>query len=176
MDSSTIDSLLKVLFIIIVEVKELFKKNLKSCFVFRFVEGKTFRELAIFDPFIKVDTFTTVEVLEVYIEEVEAGKKEVVVMMNTLDFTVDMLPTIIKVGIEELDIVVLEVCRLIVVVVIQSLAEHKEVGQNKEATLFHESTIYQFLMQPLIHKDCIMGFEGSQYFFFLSLSRHCNRS
>ena len=120
MDSSTIDSLLKVLFIIIVEVKELFKKNLKSCFVFRVVEGKTFRELAIFDPFIKVDTFTTVEVLEVYIEVVEAGKKEVVVMMNTLDFTVVMLPTIIKVGIEELDIVVLEVCRLIVVVVIQS--------------------------------------------------------
>lgn len=74
------DSLLKVLFTIIAKAMELFKKSLKSCFVF--VEGKTFKELAVFVPSIKVDTFTTVEVLEVYTEEAEADKTEVVVEMN----------------------------------------------------------------------------------------------
>lgn len=171
---STIDSLLKVIFVIIEEGKELFRKSLKSCFVF--VEGKTFKESAVFDPSIKVDTFTTVEVLEVYTEEVEADKMEVVVEMNKLGFTVDRQPAAVEANIEELDIGVLEVCIKIAVAVIQSSVGHKEAELNKEATLFHESTISQFLRPPLIHKDCILGLEGCQYFFFLSLSRHCNRS
>ena len=78
--SNVVDSLLKELFVVIAEVKELFKKSLKSCFVFR-LKGKTFKELAVC-PSIEADTFTTVEVLEVCIEEAMASKKVIAVKMS----------------------------------------------------------------------------------------------
>lgn len=108
-DFGIVDSLLKVLFVVVEEVKELFEKSLKSCFVFKF-KGKTFKVWAVFDPFVEVDTFTIIEVLEVYIEEPEANKKAIIVEMNK--FTIaNTQPITIKAGTRELSIKELEVCR-----------------------------------------------------------------
>lgn len=108
-DFGIVDSLLKELFVVVEEVKELFEKSLKSCFVFKF-KGKTFKVLAVFDPFIEVDTFTIIEVLEVCIGEAKASKKAIIVEMSR--FTIaNTQPITIKAGTVELSIEELEVCR-----------------------------------------------------------------